>query len=385
MKKSHVDVIFDRRKKVAKCGTGLAEYRLYLARGVRKYIPIAEITPKEWEHFAESYVIQEQLKEYDRMLTAIEYLGKPLTLESLNEALGLEDKKSKAAIEAEKKAEAVKEKGSFILFFYDELAAERIERRTRQAREVVYNSLLSFGRIKRFEDLTPANILEYHKWLQKDGSRKETTLKHYHKRLHRYVLKAFEYGYIERDPYKSVTIPAGQYEERRPLNESEINLLQSLHLPPKEEKARDLFIFSCFTGLAYCDAQAFDFNTMTEKNGDLFYILGCRIKSGSTFYTPILKPAMEVLKKYNYRLPRMSNQKLNDYLGLVESRACLNKKMTSHVARHTFATWVLAHDIPIENLARMLGQKDVRTTQIYAKILPTTIHRHAELLNLSLQ
>ena len=81
------------------------------------------------------------------MLTAIEYLGKPLTLESLNEALGLEDKKSKAAIEAEKKAEADKAKGSFILFFYDELAAERIERRTRQAREVVYNSLLSFGRI----------------------------------------------------------------------------------------------------------------------------------------------------------------------------------------------------------------------------------------------
>lgn len=154
MKKSHVDVIFDRRKKVAKCGTGLAEYRLYLARGVRKCIPIAEITPKEWEHFAESYVIQEQLKEYDRMLTAIEYLGKPLTLESLNEALGLEDKKSKAAIEAEKKAEADKAKGSFILFFYDELAAERIERRTRQAREVVYNSLLSFGRIKTFEDLT---------------------------------------------------------------------------------------------------------------------------------------------------------------------------------------------------------------------------------------
>ena len=94
---------------------------------------------------------------------------------------------------------------------------------------------------------------------------------------------------------------------------------------------------------------------------------------------------MEVLQKYNYRLPRMSNQKLNDYLHLVESRACLNKKMTSHVARHTFATWVLAHDVPIENVTRMLGQKDVRTTQVYAKILPTTIQRHAETLNQSIK
>lgn len=385
MRTSHVDVIFDKRKRVAKCGKGLAEYRLYLADGVRKYIPIAEITPSEWEHFTESFVIQEQISKYEQMLSAMEYMGKPLTLDNVNEVLGVETRKTKAEKQKEECEKKAKSKNSFILFFYDQLAAEKIQRRTVQAREVVYNSLLAFGRIKNFEDLTPANILDYHNWLQKDGKRKATTLKHYHKRLHRYVLKAFEYGYIDRDPYKLVKIPTGQYEERRPLNEDEINLLRSLRLPLKEEKARDLFIFSCFTGLAYCDAQLFDFHTMTEKEGDLYYIDGKRLKTGSTFYTPILEPAMEVLQKYNYRLPRMSNQKLNDYLHLVESRACLNKKMTSHVARHTFATWVLAHDVPIENVTRMLGQKDVRTTQVYAKILPTTIQRHAETLNQSIK
>ncbi|MCR5780266.1 MAG: site-specific integrase [Bacteroidaceae bacterium] len=385
MRTSHVDVIFDKRKRVAKCGKGLAEYRLYLADGVRKYIPIAEITPSEWEHFTESFVIQEQISKYERMLSAMEYMGKPLTLDNVNEVLGVETRKTKVEKQKEEREKKAKAKNSFILFFYDQLAAEKIQRRTVQAREVVYNSLLEFGRIKNFEDLTPANILDYHNWLQKDGKRKTTTLKHYHKRLHRYVLKAFEYGYIDRDPYKLVKIPSGQYEERRPLNEEEINLLRSLRLPLKEEKARDLFIFSCFTGLAYCDAQLFDFHTMTEKEGDLYYIDGKRLKTGSTFYTPILEPAMEVLQKYNFRLPRMSNQKLNDYLHLVESRACLNKKMTSHVARHTFATWVLAHDVPIENVTRMLGQKDVRTTQVYAKILPTTIQRHAETLNQSIK
>ena len=379
MKKSHVDVIFDRKKKVAKTGKGLVELRIYLNHKERKHISLAEIRPDEWEDFKSQPSVQAEILRYQSIIEAMLALGTPLTIENFNKSIGKDSsKKMKEDLTTSKP-------GTFIAFMYDELHTEHIERRTTQAREVVYRSLLAFGRIKKFDDLTPANILEYHKWLQKDGNRKATTLKNYHKRLHRYVIKAFEYGYIDRDPYKSVKIPTGQYEEKQPLNESEINLLRSLRLPNKEEKARDLFIFSCFTGLCYCDAQAFDFKTMTEKKGDLYYIIGERIKTGTNFYTPILGPAMEILEKYNYRLPRMSNQKLNDYLKIVQSRACLNKKMTSHLARHTFATWVLSHDVPVEDLARMLGHKDVRTTQHYAKILPTTIQRHAENLNNSIR
>jgi len=380
MRKSRVDVIYDKRKKVAKCGKGMAEYRLYLAGGIRKYIPIAEITPNQWEHFTESFVIQEQISKYEKMLSALELMGKPLTLQNVNEVLGIEPKMSKAEKAREQKEKEMKEKGSFITFFYDELLAEHIEHRTRQAREVVYNSLLAYGRIKTFEDLTPKNILEYHKWLKADGTRSDVTLKHYHKRLHRYVIKAYEYGYINRDPYKAITIPCGQSAERRPLTDEEMHKLRTIQLRGKEQKARDLFIFSAFTGLSYCDAQDFDFGTMTEKHGHLMYIDGNRIKTGSNFFTPILPPAMEVLRMYGYKLPRMSNQKLNDYLHIVEQKIGLNRPLTSHLARHTFATWVLSHDVPIENLARMLGHKDVRTTQHYAKILKKNIFRHAEKL-----
>ena len=380
MRKSRVDVIYDKRKKVAKCGKGMAEYRLYLAGGIRKYIPIAEITPNQWEHFTESFVIQEQISKYEKMLSALELMGKPLTLQNVNEVLGIEPKMSKAEKAREQKEKEMKEKGSFITFFYDKLLAERIELRTRQAREVVYNSLLAYGRIKTFEDLTPKNILEYHKWLKADGTRSDVTLKHYHKRLHRYVIKAYEYGYINRDPYKAITIPCGQSAERRPLTDEEMHKLRTIQLRGKEQKARDLFIFSAFTGLSYCDAQDFDFGTMTEKHGHLMYIDGNRIKTGSNFFTPILPPAMEVLRMYGYKLPRMSNQKLNDYLHIVEQKIGLNRPLTSHLARHTFATWVLSHDVPIENLARMLGHKDVRTTQHYAKILKKNIFRHAEKL-----
>lgn len=86
---------------------------------------------------------------------------------------------------------------------------------------------------------------------------------------------------------------------------------------------------------------------------------------------------MNVLKKYKRKLPIISNEKYNDYLHVVESHLGLNKPLTSHVARHTFATTVaLAHDVPIESVSKMLGHKDIKTTQIYAKVLKSTIERN---------
>ena len=206
-------------------------------------------------------------------------------------------------------------KYSFIDFFYQELKDEKIKDRTRQARLVVLNSLFGFGEIRSFADLTSTNILKYDKWLQIKSDRSQVTIKHYHKRLHHYVLKAYQYGYIDCNPYK---IPSGQPAERRPLTEEEMTQIRNLQLRGKMEQARDLFIFSCFTGLSYSDAQAFDFITMAEKHGDLYYIDGSRIKTDSRYYTPILPPAMDILRMYHYKLPRISNQKLNDYLHLIE-------------------------------------------------------------------
>ncbi len=375
MKKSRLTVIFDRKKKAAKSGKGQVEIRIYLNHKTCKYVAIGEVTPDEFESYACSPKVKSEILHYEEILHAMETLGTPLTIENLNKLLG------KEPVQKKEKEEKVSRPNDFLSFMYDQLHQEKIEIRTFQAREVVYRSLISFGKITKFTDLTPGNILDYHNWLEHDGTRKATTIKHYHKRLHRYVIKAYEYGYIDRDPYKGLSIPCGQAAERRPLSEEEIKQLLSLQLRGKEEKARDLFIFSAFTGLSYCDAQCFDFGTMTEKLGDYYYIDGNRIKTGTTFFTPILPPAMEVLRMYNYRLPHMSNQKYNDYLHLIEGRMNLNRPLTTHLARHTFATLVLSQDIPIENLARMLGHKDVRTTQVYAKILKKTIQRHAETLN----
>ena len=148
----------------------------------------------------------------------------------------------------------------------------------------------------------------------------------------------------------------------------------------KVEHARDLFVFSCYTGMAYCDVMAFDFKSMTIKCGDMYYIDGSRIKTGGVFFTPILPPAMEVLKKYDYKLPHMSNQKANEYLKIIRIQLNIRQNMTFHVARHSFATLALAHGIAIENVAKMLGHKNIKTTQIYAKVLRKTLTDNSYML-----
>jgi site-specific recombinase XerD len=110
------------------------------------------------------------------------------------------------------------------------------------------------------------------------------------------------------------------------------------------------------------------------------YIDGERLKTGSKFFTPILPPALAVLKKYDYKLPVISNQKLNDYLHLIQADLRINKEVTCHVARHSFATLMLSYNVPIEKTARMLGHKDIKTTQIYAKILKKNVEEQIDVL-----
>lgn len=89
---------------------------------------------------------------------------------------------------------------------------------------------------------------------------------------------------------------------------------------------------------------------------------------------------MDVLKRHRYKLPIISNQKYNDYLHVIEAQLGIGKSLTSHLARHTFATIALNKGVPIEVLARMLGHKNIAITQIYAKILTTSIERYAAIL-----
>ena len=374
MRQVKIDVLFDRRKLYEKKGFGYLEVRVYFARRDVRYITVCETTPKKWEKESKSEQTQEIISQCEKILSAMEILGEPLTKDNFNKHyLG------EVAQDKDVSAEEVEEDHSqkdFIGYCMSALASEDLAIGTRKHKQVVIDALMRFGKIKVYGDLTPQNLMAFDKWLH-NGERSDVTIYGYHKRLKKWVTELHRSEEIARNPYKLVSFTRGKCKERQPLLESELQKMRKAELNTKLDRVRDLFIFSAYTGLAFCDTQAFDFEKMTVKEGDMTFIDGSRIKTDTKFFTPILFPAMEVLKKYDYQLPKITNQKANDYLHLIQALLGIKKPLTFHVARHSFATLALAHDIPIENVARMLGHEDIRTTQIYAKVLRTTIERHA--------
>lgn len=380
MTKNYVTVVFDRKKTAAKNGTGKIELQVRLTRTCRKYIVVDECSPIQWRtRRINKDVFEEQLR-IEKIVESMECLGEPMTLENLNVHLGIENKpKPKSSSSKQPKEKKAKNplKESFLDFMRDEIVKERSKESTKKQKMVAYDALVRWGKIETFADLTPPKLKAWDEWLREDGTRSDPAVYNYHKRLKPYVRSAYEKGIIEKDPYTMCHFPRGRSKERRPLTETELKKIRDAELSDKEARVRDLFIFAAYTGLAFCDVMQFNFKTMTEQSGDMYFIDGSRLKTGTSFFTPILPPAMEVLQRYDYKLPKITNQKANDYLHLIESRLGINKSITFHVARHSFATLSLSHDVPIEKVARMLGHTDIKTTQIYAKILKTTVEKHA--------
>ena len=367
MAKQEVVVIYDRKKVAAKRGKGKVEVRVYISRTERKYISLGDVAPDELENFVSSSKVLAIKKRCEQILAAMSVLDDKLSVEKFDSYY----------YETEDNPFA-KSKGSvnFLLYMEQSIKQENIREGTRKHKICTLEAIRRFGQIKTTKDLTRENLVAFDQWLR-DGTRSDVAINNYHKNIRIYTKRLATENVINIDPYDLVKFKRGKCKEREPLSEAELKKLRTIKLEGKLDKVRDLFVFAAYTGLAYCDVQSFSFDTMTELQGTLYYIDGSRLKTGSKFFTPILKPAMEVLKKYDFKLPRISNQKANDYLHLIQAAMKLNKNLTFHIARHSFATLALAHDVPIENVARMLGHQNIRTTQIYAKVLKSTIERHA--------
>ena len=373
---SFVYVVYDRRKRVEKTGEGNVEICIYFSRNVRKFIILRSCNVAEWKHFQKSEMLKREVESYQQILEKMIEKGEELTIANFNNHLGI----APSGPKKKEKDKKLSSKDGFISFMKEEIEKEKIAKGTKARKQVTIDAVIRYGRLSSFSQLTPENVRDFDDFLQHESSRTLVTLNNYHKTLRKYTQLAFLLGYISSDPYKHplCKFSRGTSKERRPLSEDELVQLRNLDdLPQKLERARDLFIFCAYTGLSYSDSQIFDFKTMTEKKDKLYFIDGKRLKTGNSFFTPILPPALEILKKYNYKVPQISNQKANDYLHDIEARIKLNKPMTVHVARHSFATLLITHGTPVENVSRMLGHTNIKTTQIYAHILHSTIQRNA--------
>lgn len=145
-------------------------------------------------------------------------------------------------------------------------------------------------------------------------------------------------------------------------------------------RVRDLFIFQAYTGISYADLAKFNFKRDVQKRGNKYVILDIRLKTEENYFIVLLSPAMEILKKYDYVLPIISNQQYNLRLKIVADYAGLDRNLTVHMSRHTFATMCLNNGVKMENVSKMLGHTNVRTTQQYAKVLNAEVEKDFEML-----
>lgn len=180
-------------------------------------------------------------------------------------------------------------------------------------------------------------------------------------------------GYITINLFSGCKYGKGQKEVTY-LDEDDINRLMTKDLhTPRLDRIRDLAIFQISSGLAYIDTQLLtpgDIHTV----GGITYIQKPRQKTGTEFTSVVLSPGVEVLKKYDYNLPKISNQKMNAFLKEIQVLCGIKTNLTTHLFRRTYATRLLNSGVRLETVSKALGHSSTQITQAaYAKVLKETV------------
>lgn len=210
----------------------------------------------------------------------------------------------------------------------------------------------------------------------------------YMTRLHTVVNKAIAAGIITADPFAGYEPPRPE-RKRRYLTREELKRLMTIPLPSsKLYLVRDLFLFSCYTGISYGDMYRLTVDKLETAEDGTIWIKAVREKTGVEFEVPLLDLPRHIIDKYRDTtadgklLPMYGNSELNKGLKQLAAACGINRKLTFHMARHTYATEIaLSHGIPMETVSRMLGHSRVDTTQIYAQVTDNKIGTDTQSLN----
>ena len=115
-------------------------------------------------------------------------------------------------------------------------------------------------------------------------------------------------------------------------------------------------------------------------DGTKWHNVGTRIKTGTPYVSSILPPALRILEKYNFEIPKMNNADYNRQLKALQQMARIKTRLHSHLARHTFATFMLRNGVKIENVSKMLGHTNITQTQRYAKVLAQSVQDEYDMI-----
>jgi integrase len=158
------------------------------------------------------------------------------------------------------------------------------------------------------------------------------------------------------------------------LTEDEMQRFEAIVVPDGSllAQCRDLFIFQMYTGLSFSDAQAFDISDYRMRDGR-WVNNGERIKTGVPYVSQLLPQAVEVLERYGMQVPKINNTQYNVSLKIIQQACGIKTRLHSHLGRHTFGTRMQALGAKLENVQKMMGHRDIRMTQRYAKVLAESV------------
>lgn len=211
----------------------------------------------------------------------------------------------------------------------------------------------------------------------------------YLKNLKKIITLALTNKWITDNPFCGVRFKQTQ-SNREFLSENELQIIMEKKFNiSRLEVVRDIFVFCCLTGLAFTDIKHLKPEEITNDPNGESWIRKAREKTNNMCHIPLLDIPAIIAEKYknhpiciqkNMVLPVPSNQRMNSYLKEIADVCGIKKKLTTHTARHTFACMAIANKVSMETIAKMLGHTDIRTTQIYARVLDSTVSQEMEVM-----
>ena len=264
-----------------------------------------------------------------------------------------------------------------------------LNKRTWERYKAYANRLAEFIKIKyNVDDISIHQlkynfIVEYDFYLKTELMLHQNTIVKYIQYLNRVMDFAVNHEWADKNIFQNFKISIKEA-KREYLTGDELNRIVEKEIKlPRLAEVKDCFVFCCYTGYAYKDATKLTPDHIVTGINGKKWIYTSRQKNDNTSNVPLLEPALEIIDKYkdhplcsnkNRLLPMKSNQKLNAYLKELADLCQIEKPMTTHIARHTFATTVLlANGVSMEATSKMLGHSSIKTTQIYGKIVESRV------------
>jgi site-specific recombinase XerD len=240
----------------------------------------------------------------------------------------------------------------------------------------------------QLDEITPAFIRDFEMFLKIEKQCAQNSMLTRMKNIKKIIHIAMENDWLKKSPFTNIKF---KIEETNPefLTMEEIQTILSKKITVKRiEQVRDVFIFQCFTGLAFSDVLQLSAEHFVKGNNGEMWIRKTRQKTKNMCHITLLPVSVGLIDKYNNHpvcqktgklFPVISNQKMNLYLKEIANICGIEKKISSHTARHSYATSVcLANGVSLENVAKMLGHASTNVTKHYARVLDSSIMRDME-------